>query len=546
MKKISKSYQKFIKKILPNATYSLALVSVLVLLDLLYSVYNPHYRFDLSDIKIGYWLFFGLIFSFITSNKTRIVFLSLTIMMSVFELCHFQFFVAFVQPIAFLQLVKETGEIAGSFWADFVKMIVPICLCIFILIALLLINSFYERRNLLAKSKLAIWLIIAILLGSGIRTHFLLKREKLLNKHAMELIPTEGRHSAHNLFRSMKYFFFGIVPRKIYGDVSLFNVAEAPRPGFGKKAKNVVLIIGESLRAKQLTILGYPEATTPLLSQVKDLYGKTILSGGTMTITSMATIINRLEYPGASAQIASQNNCLFKLAKNNGYRTYFMSTQTGGALNLIDTLICRSHIDTYFNRDSFSKKKYPLPDFDIGLIDYLKLVDESHDNFIVLHQRGSHTPHDEQYPNEFAKFPAAYDNTVLYTDHVLNEVFQAIQNNLENETYVFFTSDHGEVLYEDDEKLFGHGWFKQQVYEVPFLFKAFHADDSIISANELDHVFSHFDVSTLVAKSLGYNVDVDKNPSRIVYVNGSDIDALAGYMRFHIQDKEIKDKKIIR
>ncbi len=96
------------------------------------------------------------------------------------------------------------------------------------------------------------------------------------------------------------------------------------------------------------------------------------------------------------------------------------------------------------------------------------------DTVLVLHQMGSHGPeYYKRYPKEFEKFTPvcesnalnncsrdsivnAYDNTLLYTDHVLStliDLLRANQNKLD--TAMVYLSDHGESL--GEYNLFLHG-----------------------------------------------------------------------------------------
>jgi hypothetical protein len=83
----------------------------------------------------------------------------------------------------------------------------------------------------------------------------------------------------------------------------------------------------------------------------------------------------------------------------------------------------------------------------------------------------------------------------------------------------------------------GHGWFYEEVYKVPFIFFSANSTKKI----SLKNINSHFQVSNLLANLLGYEAKL-KQLNKI-YVNGSDIDALAGYLEIDF-DKSGKIKKI--
>src|SRR5690606_5835407 len=87
---------------------------------------------------------------------------------------------------------------------------------------------------------------------------------------------------------------------------------------------------------------------------------------------------------------------------------------------------------------------------------------------IVLHMTGSHGPsYYRRYPAEFAKFKPecrtsefsdcttdeivnAYDNSILYTDHILSEIINVLKGSDDRfAPAMIYMSDHGESLGED-------------------------------------------------------------------------------------------------
>lgn len=117
-------------------------------------------------------------------------------------------------------------------------------------------------------------------------------------------------------------------------------------------------------------------------------------------------------------------------------------------------------------RDIFTD--YIVPSgYDEDLQTMLSKLDILHkNNFIVLEHRGSHAPYERQYPTAFNRY-TPYENTALYTDHTLYELIQYISNQFSQEYYIFYVSDHGELLGENGKN--GHGHLERNVYEVPFL-----------------------------------------------------------------------------
>ena len=108
---------------------------------------------------------------------------------------------------------------------------------------------------------------------------------------------------------------------------------------------------------------------------------------------------------------------------------------------------------------------------------------------IVLHCSTSHGPtYNEKYPAEFEKFTPvcqtvevanadpdelmnAYDNTIVYTDYLIHSVIEILKEIPGRRSSMFFVSDHGESL--GEENLFMHGMpmkvAPKQQYEIPFI-----------------------------------------------------------------------------
>jgi len=371
------------------------------------------------------------------------------------------------------------------------------------------------------------------------------KSGKLWDKQARKILPRFGRHSVENFSRAVRYFTLGIVPKKFLNKGSKgfsFPTLNAPKK-ISNPDVNIVFVIGETLRAKSFALTSKDiNTTTPLLAKEKGLFYKSIYANGTMTKTSVSATINRVRYPGSTAQMMKQDNNLFKLAKDNNFTTYFISAQSDTSLNILQNFIGKKYIDRYLTRSMLKKKNKQLSPYDDILLEQIKKIDLSHGKkFIVLHQRGSHSPYRKDYPKSFSKLKHPYYNAILYTDYVLDGIIKHIKTHSKKPTYFIFSSDHGELLHEHGRN--GHGWFFEEVWRVPFVFYAHNSDLNLTS--DLKNIQCHYDVSNLVAKLLGYNTKIEY--LKDIYVNGSDIDALAGYLHIKLDNngKELSVKKIL-
>ena len=97
--------------------------------------------------------------------------------------------------------------------------------------------------------------------------------------------------------------------------------------------------------------------------------------------------------------------------------------------------------------------------------------DSSDKLLFILHTYGSHFSYHQRYPREIATFLPdddvaisrrnaeyirnSYDNSILYTDHVLNDLITLLERE-DACSAIFYCADHGEDLFDTDEGRFLH------------------------------------------------------------------------------------------
>jgi len=513
---------------------------------MLYSFYNSAYDFMPNKRNIVYPLALFLALSLISILWLRVTLIVMIMLSVMAHLFYFQYFGNFIQPIAFMQIFQSTGEVFESLLPEFLAMIVPLLIVILVASVLIYLNRKLQDKMVVFKYSWTVFFAALMIHAAVIWAFIFFSPEKLDEKIARFIYVRPNRHSFENYMRSMNYFIVGILPKVIFGTVADFPELNAPVLIQNNPERNIVFVIGESMRDDRLSLLGYNQKTTPRLdslNSVEPFVSASIYAGGTMTRSAFAVLTNRIKYPGASNQLITYNNNIFKLAKENGFQTHFISRQTFSHLEIVDNLLSKENIDHYFNYEDIQKCIPEPSGFDNDLLPMLKKIDLNKNNFIVLHQRGSHSPYSKQYPEKFDKFENDYDNTVLYSDYIFAEVYNYLKLNSPKETYFIFTSDHGEMLGEVKGKK-GHGWFEKEVYKVPFIFIPINQKDSL--NNLAETVKCHFDVSSLIQNLLGYDSKPETDPERTIYINGSEMNALAGYMTIKIKDGKTVSEEIVR
>ena len=229
------------------------------------------------------------------------------------------------------------------------------------------------------------------------------------------------------------------------------NTLAARAPG------TVIFIIGESASRDYMHIYtpGFPYDDTPWMEEMTADPGFILYQNTYSSWTQTVPVLERAltEKSQYNDKEFFESASLLDVAKKIGYKTYWFSNQGRyGQFDSAITMVAKTADEAEWTDDSYTfTSKY-----DEELLPYLTRIDPHANNFIVLHLMGSHIYYNNRYPDEWAKFASAegdstmtsapsYANSVLYTDHILKEIFDYAQKNLNLRAMVYF-SDHGENL----------------------------------------------------------------------------------------------------
>jgi len=265
---------------------------------------------------------------------------------------------------------------------------------------------------------------------------------------------------------------------------------------------NIVLVIGESMRAKEYQDKEY--------EMFERYFYKTIYSGATSTDVSLPLLLNGAIKPSS----IEMGKNLFILAKQNNFYTTFITAQTPHSMKYIKPYLFLKNIDDFRvlgTRD------------DMNLVDELQKMDNNHSNLFVLQMQGEHSPY-KYYPNfKDIDLNERYTQSMNYSNKIIMQMIAHIKK-IDKRTIFIFTSDHGELLGEGS--MYGHNTFEEQVYRVPLIIV-----DNFNSDVLYEDIFSHNDVYTLIYHSLGYS-KILKYSQETLRVNGSMINEEDGYKLF--------------
>lgn len=308
-------------------------------------------------------------------------------------------------------------------------------------------------------------------------------------------VPFGFADASLNLIKSTAQSFWLNTTQTINQSVQYY------KPQYASKYKNIIVIIGESMRHDKLSLFGAKAKYSPNLEALRgQISFKKIYANGTNTDVALPLFFNNTQ----NLRELQTGRNLFSMAKNANYNTHFVTTQTEGYLKYI-----KPYLGVDVTPQILGTKN------DLDLPKYLDKFDLTSSNFIVFQMMGQHSPY-KFYDKKFDKF-SDYENCILQSDFVLSEIFKfAIKHNIA----ILYFSDHGELLGENDG-FFGHNSFVHQVYEVPFIWANF---------KEGKQAQSQHDIAKLLEVSFGYQKVPAFEP--IIKVNGSMITGEDGFREF--------------
>lgn len=232
-----------------------------------------------------------------------------------------------------------------------------------------------------------------------------------------------------------------------------------------------VLVVGESARAENFGILGYSRDTTMQLRQEEGLISfSNVTSCGTETAVSVPCMFSGMGRRNYDPSTAKNQEGLLDVLKRAGLDVVWRDNQSGckGVCDRVRFEDVSHSTDTEMCTDDECRDEILLK----GLQQFIDHLDK--DTVLVLHQMGSHGPaYFKRYPRQFERFTPVcesnaldqctrqsiingYDNTLLYTDHVLASLVGILHNNQQKlDTAMLYISDHGESL--GEYNLFLHG-----------------------------------------------------------------------------------------
>ena len=237
-----------------------------------------------------------------------------------------------------------------------------------------------------------------------------------------------------------------------------------------RKPRLTVLVVGETARAANFALNGYPRDTNPELAKRGVLSFGQVSSCGTATAVSLPCMFLDVGQQNYEDGLAKSREGLLDVLQRAGVAVLWRDNNSG----------CKGVCDRVPHEEMDHQQVMGLCRSDEcydeillhGLQAYLDRQQD--DTVVVLHMKGSHGPsYFKRYPLAFERFSPvcdnnqldrcdrqsivnAYDNSLSYTDYVLGQTIDLLKrNNQHFDTGLLYVSDHGESLGENG--LYLHG-----------------------------------------------------------------------------------------
>lgn len=227
-----------------------------------------------------------------------------------------------------------------------------------------------------------------------------------------------------------------------------------------KRGGLYILVIGESETRDHMGVYGYKRSTTPWLSSMKTDPSVIVFENAYSNHTHTVPVLTYALTEKNSYNNLTLNKSISLVTASNSaqFKTVWLSNQVKiGAYDTPVAAIASSAKEQFWlntNIGATTETKF----FDGKLVDKLQQINLNGDVLVVIHLMGSHGSYQNRYPKEFKKFNAEvnrdvdnYDNTVLYTDSILKNIYETVKKSPNFQTLIY-CADHGD----DVDKNIGH------------------------------------------------------------------------------------------
>lgn len=213
-----------------------------------------------------------------------------------------------------------------------------------------------------------------------------------------------------------------------------------------------VLVIGESQNRGNMSAYGYNRLTTPWLESIKSssnfILFENVYSCHTHTVPVLTYALTaKNQYNDLNL---AQSISLLEVAEAAGFETVWISNQVKySAWDTPITVIADESNQQFWHNKNVGEKTV-TNHYDLKLVESIEKIKMSDKMLIVFHLMGNHGSYRERYPKEFRMFTSSkvldeYDNSILYNDHVMQNLFDKVRV-LPNFKGLVYFADHADAV----------------------------------------------------------------------------------------------------
>ncbi|WP_049291988.1 phosphoethanolamine transferase [Franconibacter helveticus] len=238
------------------------------------------------------------------------------------------------------------------------------------------------------------------------------------------------------------------------------------------KYHTYVVVIGESVRRDAVGAFGGHWDNTPFASHANGYFFTDYIAASGSTQKSLGLTLNRV----LDDKPQYQDNFV-TLANRAGFQTWWFSNQ--GQIGEYDTAIAsiakRADEVQFLKSGDFEADKNTRDEALLKMTSQVFATPRTQPQLIVLHLMGSHPQTCDRTQGKYEVFvqskeTSCYLYSIKQTDHLLEQLYQQLQNTGQSFSMVYF-SDHGLAFKERGKEVqyLAHDDKFQQNFQVPFM-----------------------------------------------------------------------------
>lgn len=468
------------------------------------------------SLLLVYSLLF-LFHSIIFTKKTYKIFLYIFCFLNSLSMYFMDTYHVMINKDTIINLIETNiNEVQG-----FINFRLFLYLIIFCVLILIFIIKFVNINFLDFKKeiKYKIYSIIVFLFSSTLilldkNYLYEIRENKILVNYVVPINYIRNLHRVMRMKLQQKFSKFVKITDDFIGTSNIIS----------NKKNLIVIVVGESVRAKNWALNGYKKNTTEFLDKYKNdiVNFSNVESCGSSTFISVPCIFSHLSRSNFSVNEALNTENLLDILSNFGFDIFWLSNN-GGCKGVCNRIKSEYSSDGGYDDKIFERAKVLIKE------------DNYKNILIVLHQSGSHGPlYYEQYPKGYNKYRPncradikdcsieevinSYDNSIFYTSYLLSNMIDFLKKQKQYDNILFlYVSDHGESF--GEKNMFMHAApyiiSKNEQWKVPMFMwiKGYSINSSCINkkVNEKlshDNVF-HSILGLLDIEGKYYNSDLD-------------------------------------